>query len=148
MLAPRRPVIEASLVAATLSGAPSTIHALIAGRSLSGTLAYVADATRAVGTLVPPGRPGLVRGAVVHLGISVVCAGAEARILPAQRPVAWGAGAGAVLGVVNIGLIGRAFPAIAALPTMPQIADNIMFGAVVAAVLARRGHDFKPNSTV
>jgi hypothetical protein len=39
--------------------------------------------------------------------------------------------------VINVGVIGRAFPAIRELPLMPQLADNVMFGMVFALVLDR-----------
>jgi hypothetical protein len=133
----RRRIIEATAVAAVLSGAPSTLDALRRQRELRSAVIYVRDATRAVGTLVPPGRPGFVRGAVIHVGISVLCGEALARTLPERHSTTWGAAAGLALGVVNVGLIGRRFPAIAALPLVPQLADNVAFGAVFAFVVDR-----------
>ena len=96
--------------------------------------AYIRDATRAIGTLVPPGRPGFIRGGIVHLGISVVVGDALARALPERNSVGWGAAAGFAIGVVNVGVIGRRFPAIRALPLVPQLADNTAFGIVFALV--------------
>jgi hypothetical protein len=134
----RRSVIEATLVAATFSGLPSTLHAAIKQRSLRSAAGYVYDATRAVGTLVPPGRAGFWRGMVVHLAISALCGETLARTLPRDHPVEWGAAAGLVIGVVNVGVIGKSFPAIRGLPLAPQIADNVMFGTVFAVALDRR----------
>lgn len=134
----RRGVIEATLVAATLSGVPSTVHALYKGRTLRSGAVYVYDATSAVGTLVPPGRPGFVRGAVVHLAISMLCGEALARTLPREHCVEWGAAAGLMIGVVNVGVIGRRFPAIRSLPLVPQLADNMTFGALFAMTLDAR----------
>jgi hypothetical protein len=131
-------VKEAIAVAATFSGAPSTLHALLSGRSFRSTVRYVYDATCAVGTLVPPGRPGFIRGAVAHLGISVAFGEAFARTLPQRRSVVWGAAAGLAIGVVNVGVIGRRFPAIRALPLIPQLADNVAFGVLFAVVADRR----------
>ncbi len=136
----RRRVIEATLLAATLSGLPSTSYSLVRRRSLKAAAAYVNEATRAVGTLVPPGRPGFRRGVVVHVAISVLCGETLARTLPRSYCVMWGAAAGMVIGVINVGAIGRAFPAIARLPLIPQLADNIMFGAVFALALDRPDH--------
>lgn len=130
-------VVRATVVAALVSGLPSTVHAAWTG-GVRTVPAYIGDATRAAGTLLPPGRPSFVRGAVAHAGISAVSGVVLARTLPERRSVAWGAGAGAAIGLVNVGLIGRAFPAIRALPLAPQIADNAMFGAVFAAVADRR----------
>ena len=137
----RRAVMEATVLASALSGAPSTLHALIKRHSVRAAVVYVYDATRAVGTLVPPGRPGFGRGIVVHLAISMLCGEALARTLPRDHPAEWGAAAGFVIGLVNVGLIGRSFPAIRALPLVPQLADNTMFGTVFAVTLARRDRD-------
>jgi hypothetical protein len=78
-----------------------------------------------------------VRGAVIHVGISAVCGEGLARTLPERHSRLWGAAAGLALGIVNIGLIGRRFPAIAALPLLPQLADNVAFGALFAFVVDR-----------
>jgi hypothetical protein len=136
----RRRVMEASLVAATFSGLPSTLHALIKQRSLRSAATYVYDATCAVGTLVPPGRPGFGRGVAVHLAISMLCGEALARTLPGDHSAEWGAAAGLVIGVINVGVIGRSFPAIRHLPLVPQLADNVMFGTVFGLVLDRPDH--------
>ena len=133
----RRRVVEATLIAAAFSGLPSTLQALIKRRSLRSAAFYVYDTTRAVGTLVPPGRPGFGRGVVVHLAISVLCGETLARTLPRNQSAAWGAAAGFLIGVINVGVIGRSFPAISGLPVVPQIADNVMFGTVFALALDR-----------
>jgi hypothetical protein len=131
-------VTEAIAAAAIFSGLPSTLYALRTGGSFRSAVHYVYDATCAVGTLVPPGRPGFMRGAIAHLGISVTFGEALARTLPQRRSVAWGAAAGLAMGVINVGMIGRRFPAIRALPLIPQLADNVAFGALFAAVADRR----------
>jgi hypothetical protein len=133
----RRRIAEAVLVSAAVSGLPSTLHALAARRSLRAAGAAALEATRAVGTLIPPGRPGVVRGAVVHLAISAACGEGLARTLPRHHTVAWGAGAGLLIGIVNVGVIGRAFPAIRALPFAPALADNVAFGVLFALVVDR-----------
>lgn len=133
----RRQIIQATAVAAALSGAPSTLEAFRRRRDFRSVVAYLWDATCAVGTLVPPGRPGFIRGALLHVGISVLCGEGLARTLPQSRSVIWGAGAGLAIGVINVGVIGRRFPTIAALPLVPQLADNVAFGAVFAFVVDR-----------
>jgi hypothetical protein len=133
----RRRILEATAVAAVLGGAPSTLDAFRRNPELGSVVAYLRDATCAVGTLMPPWKPGFVRGSVIHVGISVVCAEALARTLPRKHSVAWGAAAGLGIGVVNVAVIGRRFPAIRALPLVPQLADNAAFGAVFALVLDR-----------
>jgi hypothetical protein len=136
----RRRVMEATLLAAAVSGLPSTLHASIKQRSLRSAAAYVYDATRAAGTLVPPGRPGFGRGVFAHLTISMLYGETLARTLPRDHRPEWGAAAGFAIGVINVGVIGRWFPAIRGLPLVPQLADNVMFGTVFAVVLDRRGH--------
>jgi hypothetical protein len=131
-------VIEAIAAASIFSGAPSTLNALRTEGSIRSAVRYVYDATCAVGTLVPPGRPSFIRGAIAHVGISVAFGEAFARTLPQRRSVLWGAAAGLAIGVINVGIIGRRFPAIKALPLIPQLADNTAFGVVFAAVADRR----------
>jgi hypothetical protein len=133
----RRHFVEATLLAATLSGLPSTLYALVKQRSLRSAAVSAYDATRAAGTLLPPGRPGFGRGVVAHLAISMLCAETLARTLPRDHRAEWGAAAGLVIGVVNVAVIGKSFPAISDLPLVPQLADNVMFGAVFAALLDR-----------
>jgi hypothetical protein len=133
----RRRIMQATAVAAVLSGAPSTLAAFRRQRDFRSVVSYVWDATCAVGTLLPPGRPGFIRGALLHVGISVLCGEGLARMLPESRSVIWGAGAGLVIGVVNVSVIGRRFAAVAALPLVPQLADNVAFGAVFAFVVDR-----------
>lgn len=133
----RRRVLEGSLVAAGVSGAPSTLHAVLSRGGGRGAAAYVIEATRAIGTVFPPGRPDLLRGTVLHLAISLGVGEALALTLPERRSWAWGAAAGFGVGVLNVGLIGRAFPAIRALPLAPQLADNALFGVVFALVADR-----------
>jgi len=135
----RQAIAEATAVAALFSGAPSTLHALLTTGGVRPAATYVYETTRAIGTLVPPGRPGLVRGALVHVGISAACGEALARTLPHRHPAAWGAAAGLAIGVVNVGLIGRLFPAIRALPLAPQLADHVAFGTLFALVVDRGG---------
>jgi hypothetical protein len=140
----RRRVMEATLLAATFSGLPSTLHVLVTQRSLRSAAVYICDATRAVGTLVPPGRRGFRRGLLVHIAISVLCGETLARTLPRDHSAAWGAGAGFAIGVINVGVIGKSYPAIQALPLVPQLADNVMFGTVFAVAL-NRGKDQRPG---
>ncbi len=124
-------------MAGVVSGTPSTLHALLTGGS---PLAAV----RAAGNVLLPAeaspRQLLAAGAVVHLTLSLGWAGVIAR-LPRRHPVAFGALAGGVIAALDLGLVGRRRPLVAALPAAPQVADHIAFGAVAAAVLSclRRG---------
>jgi hypothetical protein len=129
--------MQATAVAAALSGAPSTLDAFRRQRDLRSVTTYVWDATCSVATLIPPGRPDFVRGALLHVGISILCGEGLARTVPETHSVMWGAGAGLAIGVINVGVIGRRYPAIAGLPLVPQLADNVAFGALFAFVVDR-----------
>ena len=120
-----------------LSGAPSTAWAVV--RSSPGeALSSGVEATRAIGVLVPPGRPGLWRGALAHGVISLIVGEALGATLPPRRSLAWGGLAGLAVGWLNLAVVARrAFPELAALPLGPQLADNAAFGAVFAAVADR-----------
>ncbi len=134
----RRRVIEGTAAAAVLSAAPSALISVGRNRAVGPAIGDVLVATRAAGSLVPPGRLGLVRGSVAHLGVSLVCGELLARTLPQKHSVMWGAGAGLGIGVVNLRVIGRGCPQLRALPLMPQLADNVAFGALFALVADRR----------
>lgn len=133
----QRRTMQAIAVAAMLSGGPSTLDAFRRHRDLRAVVVYVGEATRAAGTLLPPERRGVVRGALAHAGISVICGNALARTLPERHSARWGAAAGLAIGLINVGVIGRRFPAIRALPLVPQLADNVAFGALFALVVDR-----------
>ena len=92
-----------------------------------------AQAARAAGTLL--GRPGVLRGAVAHAGISLGWGLVLARVLPRTRPVWWGTVAGGAIAGVDLGLIGRRLPELAALYVGPQLADHLAFGALCGATL-------------
>jgi hypothetical protein len=133
----RRRILEATAVAGILGGAPSAVHALVTGGGVRSVAGYGLGATRAIGTLVPPGTPGLARGVTAHFVVSLLVGELLARVLPDRHPVRWGAGVGLGIGLFNVGVVGRRFPAIRALPLGPQLADNVAFGALFAAVVGR-----------
>ena len=122
--APR--LIRAAVVAGALSGAPSTVHAVITGRE-------VLASVRAAGTLL--GRPTVVRGALAHAVLTLLWTVVIAVVAPARRGVGAGAAAGLLIGAADLAIARRRFPAIAALPTVPQLLDHAAFGALVAATL-------------
>jgi len=143
--------VLAGAVAGVLSGAPSTLHALLTG-------ADPLAAALAAGDLLLPAAPGqgaapagrsraarLAAGAAAHVALSlgwgtVLAVTVRRTSLP---PVAAGVAAGAVIAALDLGLlahgpIGRRWPLIRALPVWPQVADHIAFGAVAGEVLRRR----------
>ncbi len=130
-----RDVALAGGVAAVLSGVPSTVYALARGRDpLEGALA--------AGTLLLPRehRPLLLLTAatIVHLTLSFGWAIVLSRALPPRRAARSATLAGLAIAALDLGLIGRRFPAIRALPVAPQVADHLAYAWTVAAVLVRR----------
>jgi hypothetical protein len=131
-------------VAGVLSGAPSTLHALVTGRS-------PVESVSAAGTLLPPMRTsdasfvaparidaGLVaRGLLAHASLSLGWGALLGVALPRRHPVLAGAAAGLAIAAFDLGIVGRRFPRIRALTPGPQVADHVAFGAVVGLVLSR-----------
>jgi hypothetical protein len=123
--------LRAGVVAAVVSGAPSTAYSLAAGRD-------PLEATKAAGTLVlgedaPPWAL-VLAAAPAHLAISLVWAAILERALPARNRAALGAAGGLAIAAFDLGVVGRRYPAIRRLPLLPQLADHAVFGAVVGAL--------------
>ena len=72
---------------------------------------------------------------VLTLGWTAVLTAA----LPRRHAVAWGAAAGLGIAALDLGLIRRRYPAIAALPIGAQVADHVAFGALVGLALSAAG---------
>lgn len=127
--------MAAGLVAAVVSGMPSTAYALCAGRD-------PLEAVWAAGSLLPgAGRRRdrlLAAAAATHLGVSLGWALVLSRALPDRRTIPLGALAGLAIAGLDLGVIGRRLSRIRALPQLPQLADHVTYGATVAAVLAAR----------
>lgn len=127
--------LVAGALAGALSGIPSTVWTLVGGGNPLG-------AVRAAGTLVrsPAAGPAslLVAGAGAHTAISFGWAVVLAVVLPERRTRTAGAAAGLAIAALDLGTVGRRYPAIRALPTLPQIADHVAFGLLVGAVVRAR----------
>ena len=127
--------VAAGAVAAVVSGAPSTVWSMAAGRD-------PLEATLAAGSVLLPGetrRGRLLAAAVpVHLAVSLAWGVVLAHVLPRRRTVAAGVAAGLCVAAIDLGVIGRAVPRMRALPLVPQLADHALYGAVVALVVRRR----------
>jgi hypothetical protein len=125
--------VRAGAIAGLVSGAPSTVHALL-------TRADPLEATAAAGTLLlrnETRRPMLIAAAVpVHAAISLGWGVVLATVLPRRRTAAAGALAGLAIAALDLGIAARRFPRIHALPVLPQVLDHVMFGAVAGAVLS------------
>ena len=133
--ATRADVVIAAAVGATLSGLPSTVYAIAKGRP-------ILEATEAAGSILLPEEASTARlvvsAAVVHTGLSTFWAGVIAGVLPERAPRTFGALLGLTIGVLDLVVVGRRWPRIRALPSLPQLADHVAFGALVGHVLARR----------
>ena len=121
-------------MAALPSGLPSTLHALATGRD-------PLEATKAAGSLLLRQETRtlpLVAAAVpAHLALSLGWGVVLAAVLRRPTPVR-GALAGLAIASLDLGVIGRRFPRIRVLPLAPQVADHLVYGAVVGAVLRGR----------
>jgi hypothetical protein len=132
---PPADVLIAAAVAAVLSGAPSTTHALLTGTS-------PLEASLAAGTLLLPHeqRPGrlLAAATIAHAALSLGWAVVLAAVLPRRRTLLAAAAAGVAIAALDLGVVGRRFPRIRALPLVPQILDHVAYAVTVGAVLERR----------
>jgi hypothetical protein len=104
----------------------------------------VLDGALAAGSIVlaRETRPGrlLLAAVPVHLSLSIGWAFALAALLPRRHTVALGGLAGLGIAALDLGLVGRRFPRIRALPPAPQVVDHLAYGLTVGVVLrARRG---------
>jgi len=131
-----RDAIVAGAWAAVLSGAPSTLHAVATGRD-------PLEPTKAAGSVLLPREmralPLLVAAVPLHLALSFGWAFALERA--GIRGAARGAAAGLAIAALDLGVVGRRFPRVRALPLLPQVADHLAYGAVVGFVLALRSDD-------
>jgi hypothetical protein len=123
--------MKAWVVAALVSGVPSTAHAVATGRD-------PLEATKAAGSLLvgaaaPPAAQ-LAAAVPLHLTLSWFWASALERALPRHNRMLWGAAAGFAIAALDLGVIGRRAPAIRRLPLGPQLTDHALFGAVVGAL--------------
>lgn len=124
--------VVAGAIAGVVSGAPSTLWALVTGGD-------PLEAARAAGSILAPnaGPLGLfTAAAVVHSGLSLGWGMVLARFLPRRQPVLMGALAGLAIAALDLGFVGRHFPRVRALPSGPQVADHLMYGVTVAIVLS------------
>ena len=126
--------VRAAVVAGLLSGVPSTVAAVARRRD-------PLEATLAAGSILLPyetRRGRLILAAVpVHAALSLFWAVVLDRSLPRRRPVRWGAAAGLAIAVLDLLVAGRRFSRARALPFLPQLADHVVFGTVVALVVRR-----------
>ena len=125
-------VLQAGLVGAVVSGFPSTVWTLLEGGDPT-------EGGRALGKVVLPREERtlvlFVAGAPVHLALSLGWAGVLAAVLPHHDELVYGALGGLAIAGLDLAVLGRFFPPIAALPQGRQWADHAAFGLSVGAVL-------------
>lgn len=126
--------LRAALPAAVLSGAPSTIHALVfKGDPLEASVAAGSILLRAERR-----RHRLLIAAVpVHVALSAGWAVILAATLPLRNPFAEGALAGLAIAAIDLGVVGRRYPRVRALRPLPQVIDHLAFGITASIALAR-----------
>jgi hypothetical protein len=128
-------VLVAGTAGALLSGVPSTAVTVLRGESLL-------DGAAAAGTILLPAErrtlPLVAAAVPVHLALSFGWAAVLATTLPRRATVPAGAVAGLLIAALDLEVIGRAFPAIRALPQGRQWADHVAYGLVIGAVVRRR----------
>jgi hypothetical protein len=128
--------LRAGAVAGALSGIPSTVYAVATGRSPF-------DALQAAGTLLladdAPSSARAAAGVAAHGAISLGWGVVLAVVLPRRRTVVWGILAGLAIAGFDLGVLGRRWPRIRALPLAPQVADHVAFGALVGVGVSRAG---------
>ncbi len=124
--------LRAGLVAGLVSGAPSTVYSLAAGRD-------PLEATLAAGSMIlrhEHRRGRLLAAAIpVHFFLSAMWGVVLAALLPRQRPLVAGTAAGLAIGTFDLIVVGRLFPRIRSLPVAPQFADHVAYGIAAAACL-------------
>ncbi|MEU0886206.1 hypothetical protein ABZ345_47195 [Lentzea sp. NPDC005914] len=129
------------VLAAVLSGVPSTVHALAVGDD-------PLRATKAAGSLVGGGAGA---GVAVHLAVSAWWVFVLGRLR--VRGVVGGAVAGALIAALDLEVIGRRNAQIRALPRGPQWLDHVAFGVLAAGrgraaqvrAAARPGREVRPG---
>ncbi len=127
--------IMAGAVASVLSGVPSTLHALA-------TRVNPLEASLAAGTLLLPREERASRllpaAMAAHGALSLGWAAVLAATVPRGREVAGSIAGGLAIAALDLGVVGRRYPRIRALPLVPQVLDHVAFGAAVGCVLSRR----------
>ena len=126
-------ILRAAAWAAGLSGLPSTAHALVTGRD-------PLEAAYAAGTLLLPDerRPHRLLAAAVPVHLALSLGWTVVLDRTGVRGARAGAVAGLAIAALDLGVVGRRFPRVRALPLLPQLADHAAFGAIAGRLLRSR----------
>lgn len=131
-----RDVVYAYVVATVFSGLPSTLHALFAGTD-------PLEATRAAGAMLASSSARtatlVAAAAAVHPAVSLFWTVVLVYLLPRRWLVFWAVIGSLAVALIDLRLIAPLFfPSVAALPFWPQLADHVMWGALLGGVLRLR----------
>ena len=114
---------------------PSTAVTLLKRESLL-------DGAAAAGTILLRGErrtlPLLAAAVPVHLALSFGWAAVLSAALPRRATVPAAIAGGLAIAALDLEVVGRAFPAIRALPQGRQWADHVAYGLAVGVVVRRR----------
>jgi len=127
--------LPAGAAGALLSGVPSTAVTVLRGERLR-------DGATAAGTILLPAErrtlPLVAAAIPVHLALSFGWAAVLSAALPRRSTVPAAVVAGLLIAAFDLEVVGRAFPAIRALPQGRQWADHVAYGLAVGVVVRRR----------
>jgi hypothetical protein len=125
-------LLSAGSIATLFSGIPSTLYAV-----LSGTDPW--QAMRAAGAMLIPADSAfpllLMAAALVHCTISFLWAALLVLILPPEHVILSSLVSAALIGVFDLLIVGQLLDTIYALPFWPQMADHLLWGALLGAIL-------------
>ena len=128
-------MLAAGLAGALLSGAPSTAVTLLKHENLL-------EGATAAGTIILRGErrtlPLLAAAVPVHLALSFGWAAVLSGVLPRRATVPAAVAGGLAIAAFDLEVVGRAYPAIRALPQARQWADHVAYGLAVGVVVRRR----------
>ncbi len=134
--------VIAGAIGGVVGAVPSTLYAIATGRD-------PLEATLAAGAIVLPNERRRVRllvaAAVTHGSLSLGWGVVLAVGLPRRNGVLLGSVAGLAIAALDLGVVGRRIPPVRRLPLWPQLADHIVYGAVVGAVLRWRTEGTEPQ---
>jgi hypothetical protein len=130
------------MAGAVVSGLPSTLYTLLEGED-------PLDGARALGRVLLPRSDRtlvlLAAATPAHLALSLGWAGVLGAVLPERAEPALATLGGLGIAALDLAVLGRFLPPIAALPQGRQWADHVAFGLTVGVVLrATRRVDRRP----
>jgi hypothetical protein len=132
---PIRVTALAALLAGIIGGVPSTLYAIACSGNWLESINAIAAMANAE-NLSFGWRVSVATA--IHFMISFVWSAALMAFLPERWTLLWASVAGAAIAVIDLLLLAPIlFPEVAALSFWPQLADHVVWGGAVGAILAR-----------